>query len=38
VLSQMQQEIFEALSAKQPGKAKWIRIRGTAAFWGCSPI
>jgi hypothetical protein len=28
VLSDMQVEIFEALAAKQPRKARWVQIRG----------
>jgi hypothetical protein len=33
VLSDMQVEIFEALAAKQPGKARWVQIRGYWNFW-----
>jgi hypothetical protein len=33
VLSDMQVEIFEALAAKQPGKARWVQIRGYWTFW-----
>jgi hypothetical protein len=33
-LGDMLAEYLEALHEGKPNKARWIRVRGTAAFWG----